>query len=213
MLSKILCFTRVSGEISKSYNRYLIHSSYANLICGFESIVSSYSMLDASGVGKENIELASISLNLLGKDILGQIISVPIINKISKYGDKNPIKYIRNNVILFELSNLLECLTPLFIPSLFIPMATIGNIGKNIGFTGFASFNANIISKLSINKDNITEIYSKISIINSLSYSLGMGIGLFFVTFVTKLEYRLILLPISGIFRYIFIHKSIDNLI
>ena len=205
--------THVSGQISVYYNRYLIYSSCANLICGFETIVSSYSMLHASGVGKENIELASISLNLLGKDILGQVISLPFINKISKYGDKEPIKYIRNNVILFESANLLECLTPLFIPSLFLPMATIGNIGKNIGFTGFGSFNANIISKLSINKDNITEIYSKITMVNSLSYSLGMGLGLLFVNIVPQLEYRLLILPFSGILRYIFIRKSIDELI
>ena len=204
---------KVSGEISRHYYKYLIYSSATNIICGFESTVSSYSMLYASGVGDETVALASISLNLISKDILGQIISVSFINKASKYGDKTPSKYIRNNVILFELSNFLECCTPLFTNSMFIPMATIGNIGKNIGFTGFGSFNANVISKLSINKDNITELYSKITIVNSLSYSFGMSLGLIFVNLVPDLETRLFVLPISGILRYMFIKKSIDGII
>ncbi len=189
--------------------RYIVYSSLANALCGFESIISSYSMLHASGIG--NTTLASVSLNLLGKDILGQILSVPFINRLSKYGDKKPIKYIRNNIILFEISNFIECSTPFFMGNMFIPLATIGNIGKNIGFTGIGSFNANAITKLSNN--NITELYSKITVINSISYSFGMSLGLLFVTYLPDIELRLTILPFTGVLRYVFTKKSIDKIL
>ena len=200
-------------KVSPHFNRYLIYSSLSNTICGFESIISSYSMLHASGIGIENTVLTSVSLNLLGKDILGQVFSIPFISRFSKYGDKDPIKYIRNNIILFETANFIECSTPFFMGSMFIPLATLGNIGKNIGFTGMGSFNANAINKLSIDKDNIIELYSKISVVNTFSYSFGMSLGLIFVTYLPQVELRLTILPFTAFLRYIFVKKSIEKLI
>lgn len=185
----------------------------SNFVCGFESIISSHSMFHASGIGSENTALAAVSMNLIGKDILGQLFSIPFISKLSKYGDKHPMKYIRNNTILFGISNFIECSTPYFNESLFIPIATLGNIGKNIGFTGFGSFNANIINKLSNDKLNITELYSKMAMANTISYSLGMSFGLLFVTQIENQELKLCILPLSGFLRWLLIKKSVQGLI
>ncbi len=193
-----------------NYKKYLLYSSLSNIICGFESIISTHSMFSASGIGKENIELASVSLNLLGKDIVGQVFSIPFINKMSKIGNIKPLKYAKINIAIFEGANFLECITPFLYSQLFIPLASLGNIGKNIGFTGFASFNANAISKLSIDKTNIIELYSKISMINSVSYSFGMAIGLFFVTFSTNIALKFSILASCGIIRYFCIKKSVE---
>lgn len=194
------------------FNKYLVYSSLANCVCGFETIISSYSMMHASGIGVENAALASVSLNLIGKDILGQVISVPFIAKMSKYGDKHPTHYMRNNIILFELSNFLECSTPYFPGSMFIPLATVGNVGKNIGFTGLGSFNANIINKLS-NGTNVTELYSKIAMVNTISYSVGMTLGLIFATQISCHETKLGILPITGLIRWMFIKQSVKDII
>jgi hypothetical protein len=191
--------------------KYLVYSSLSNCVCGFESIISSYSMLHASGVGNNTV-LASVSLNLIGKDILGQLFSIPFIAKMSKYGDRNPIKYIRDNVILFEVSNFIECSTPFFSGSMFIPLATLGNIGKNIGYTGLGSFNANVINKLSIDKTDITEIYSKIAIVNTVSFSVGMSFGLLFVTQIDDPHIKLCILPVTGIIRWLLIKKSVEDI-
>lgn len=208
----MLKILNVTGRTSKYYNNYLASTALANFICGTESVLSSYSMLDASGVGKEYVPLATVSLNLIGKDIVGQIISVPVTIRASKMGDKDPIKYTKFNVMIFELSNLLEYLTPLFSPNYFIFLAATGNVGKNIGFTGFSSFNANAINKLSIDKDNISELYSKITAVVSISYSLGMGFGLFLVNIVPCYYTRLCLLPFLGICRYFALVRSFHGL-
>lgn len=201
---------KLSGNIHPNYKKYILYSSLSNIICGFESIISTHSMFSASGIGKENIELASISLNLLGKDIIGQVFSIPFINKMSKIGNIKPLKYAKINIVIFESSNFLECITPFLHPQLFIPLASLGNIGKNVGFTGFASFNANAISKLSIDKTNIIEIYSKITILNSLSYSFGMSIGLCFVTFSNNIGLKFFILSCCGFIRYFCIKKSVE---
>lgn len=208
----MLKILNVTGRTSKYYKNYLLTTAVANFIAGTESVLSSYSMLDASGVGKEHVQLASVSLNLIGKDILGQILSVPFTLKTSKIGDKDPVKYVRLNTIIFELSNMLEYLTPLFNNNSFIFLAAIGNVGKNIGFNGFSSFNGNLINKLSIDKDNISELYSKITVVIQISYSLGMGFGLFLINFIPCYYTRMSLLPFLGFIRYLALIKSFHGL-
>ena len=207
---------KINGKILYNYKNFLIYTSLSNCICGIESTLSSYSMLDAAGVGKigENaVSLAAVSLNLISKDICGQIFSVPITSLISSYGDKNPIKYIRFNVLIFELSNIFEYMTPLFPISYFIIIASTGNIGKNIGYNGFGAFNANAINKLSIEGNNISEIYSKITSSIQLSYSFGMIIGLFLVKFIPCYYTRMCLLPIFGLSRYFCMIQSVKGIL
>ena len=106
MLSR-LNLLKINGRVSPHYKNFLIYTSLSNCICGIESTLSSYSMLDAAGVGKigeHAVPLAAVSLNLVGKDILGQVLSVPITALVSQYGDRNPVKYTRFNVLTFELS-------------------------------------------------------------------------------------------------------------
>lgn len=206
----------VSGNVSPLYRNFLIYTSLSNCICGIESVLSSYSMLDATGVGKMGdnaVPLAAISLNLIGKDILGQVLSVPITSLVSSYGDKNPVKYTRFNVLTFEISNLLEYITPLLPSSYFILFAATGNIGKNIGYNGFGSFMANAINNLSVDKNNISEIHSKVTSSVQLSYSFGMMIGLGIVNLIPCYYTRMSLLPIFGLTRYYAMVRSIKGLI
>lgn len=204
-------FLKVSGQISPSFNHYLFYNSLSNVICGVETVMSSHSMLEASGVGNEDV--LSILINLSCKDVAGQIISIPIIAKFSKLGDSNPKKHLAISTAIFETSNILENLTPLVPGFCFIPLASVANIGKNISFTGTGSFNANMINKLSTDKNNIAEIYSKVTAISTVSFSLGMIAGLCVVKLIPCYYTRLTMLLPLGIARYYCSIRSVKYLI
>lgn len=210
---KKLSLFKIDGNVSPHYKKFLINTCLSNVVCGIESVMSTYSMLDATGVGKDVASLSAISLNLIGKDIVGQIFSVPVTTLTSNYGDKNPINYTKFNVVIYSISNMLEFLTPLFPKSCFILVAATGNIGKNIGYNGFGAFTANAINKVSIDKTNISEIHSKITSSIQLSYSFGMMLGLGVVNLIPCYYTRMCFLPILGCLRYYFMTNSIKGLL
>lgn len=201
---------KVTRSVSQHYH---IFNSIGNIFAGIESTISTSSMLESSGMCKENVVLSTVSINLIGKDIIGQLMSAPIINKLSKTSDCAPMKNMKINIALFEFSTLLECLTPFFPVSYFLLLASVGNIGKNVSFVGIGAFNYSIINKLSTSENNIAELYSKVTIISSLSYSVGMIIGLGIIKYIPCYYTRLGLLPFLGISRYMCIKKSVEGLI
>lgn len=207
---------KISGKVSPMFGNYIFYTSLCNVISGVESVLSSYSMLDATGVGKygeEAVSLAAVSLNLMGKDIVGQIVSVPVTAMVSKMGDKDPVKYAKLNVFIFGTSTLLEYITPLVPSQYFILLAASGNIGKNIAFNGLGAFNANAINNISIDKTNISELYSKITSVVQLSYSFGMILGLTIIKYIPCYYTRMGLLPFLSIGRYLCMINSIKGII
>lgn len=202
---------KISGNISPHFKEFLFYKCLSDVVCGVETILSTHSMFDASGVG--NSDVLSVLVNLSSKDIIGQIASLPIINKLSKMGDQTPIKHLGFSIAIFEISNFVEHLTPLLPTILFIPVAAFANIGKNIGFTGTGSFNANLINKISLSKDNISEIYSKITSFSTISFSFGMMIGIFLVKIIPCYYTRLGLLVPLSILRFSLLAKSVKGIL
>lgn len=182
----------------------------SNFISGIQSVLSTHSMLGALNMGDSERDLISVSVNLIGKDVIGQMASIPILSKISKVGDSDSKSYLKLNVLIYEVSNFIECSTPVFGPNYFMLLGALGNIGKNIGFTGFGSFNAKLINMISLDKDNICELYSKITVASTISYSLGMVFGLAIVKLIPCHYTRLSLLPFLGFIKYNFLVQSVN---
>lgn len=230
---------RNTSKASKKLHNYLTWNCISNIICGAEVVVSTHSMLGALSVDNHNNDLYSVTSNLMGKEIIGQILGIPIINKLSKLGDSNTKKFVLINTLLFEVSNLLECSTSLFDKSYFIYLATLGNIGKGAAFIGMGGINAKVISRISnemaseneipndiesripnANKqkieninDNICNLYSTVSVFTSISYSIGMIIGLWIVKAIPCHQTRLGLIPIFGIVKYYTNIKSLNSIL
>ena len=158
---------------------------------------------------ENNMDAIAVSMNFIGKDIIGQSLSLPIMNKISKMEHS---KILKSSLLIYEVSIFLECCTPLMGNNYFIYLASLGNIGKNIGFTGYGAFNAHYINKMSPDKDNISEIYSKVSIFSSIFFSAGMICGLGIVRLIPDHTNRLMLLPFLGILRYLIISYFINSI-
>jgi hypothetical protein len=198
-----------TGQVHKHYARYVGWSCLSNTVMSIEGVLSTHSML--SVIGKTSNEL-TVSVNYIGKDIIGQIGGLFYINRIGKKADKNPISFIKHSMVLQQSAVLLECSTTLLPVDAFIPVAGIANISKNISSIGFGAVNAKIIQKLAID-DNVGEIYSKISMFNTIGSSLGMGIGLVIVSYLPEHELRIGIIPILAGIRIYSYKKAIEGLV
>ena len=197
------------GKVHHNYARYVGWSCLSNTIVSIESVLSTHSML--SVVGQSSSEL-TLSINYIGKDILGQIGGLLYLNKIGNKADKDPTNFINYSMIFQQTAVIIQCATPLLPISMFIPVAGLANIGQNIAFTGIGAINAKVIQKLA-QENNIGEIYSKISVLNTLGSTIGMGIGLVIAAHVPDHTMRLCLMPFFTIMRVYSYNRAIDNLL
>jgi hypothetical protein len=197
-----------SGKVNEKYLSFIRWSFVSNIIMSIENVLGTHSSL--SVLGKSSTEL-TLSTNFIGKDIIGQVGSLLYMNKIGKNADKDPKKFIKYSMIIQQSAVFLESTTPLLPIQMFIPLAGFSNIMMNISFTSCGAINAKIIPLLA--KDNIGEMYSKLTIINTISSSIGMGLGLCIVGIIPEHEKRIFILPILSILRIYTYNKSVKDLI
>lgn len=206
-LKKINKFVYPCGKVHKNYGRYVYWSLLSNAIGSMEGVLSTHSML--SVVGKESNELV-ISVNYIGKDIVGQLGGLWYINKMAQKSDEDPKAFAKYSILFEQTSNFLECATPLLPTLIFIPTAGIANIGKNISAIGIGAVNAKIIQKLA-KENNIGEIYSKIGVLNTIGSSIGMGFGLILTCVIPCHTTRLCIIPILAYIRYYCYQTAIEG--
>lgn len=184
--------------------RYTIYSFFGNILSSIEYSLSSQSMLTA--FQNENVGY------YLGKDIFGQLGSLVYLVKKSKESDKNPIKFLRHNLLFQQSAILFENVIPLLSPIYQFPLASVCSIGTNISFASLGSINAKCIQKLSKNND-FGENYSILTISNTLGSSIGMCIGIYLGYKFPNPESRLYFLPIISIIRYNLVMKMTKEVI
>jgi hypothetical protein len=187
-------------------NKYLLYSGLTTYISSCEYVLSTHSMLSA--VSCESNQL-NMSMNFIGKDIIGQLGSLYIINSVSKYSDKNPMKFLKYSILTEQVSIFVESLTPIVYPELFIPIGACSNIGKSVSMVGIGSLNVKVINVISTN-NNVGETYSKITSVNTIASSLGMMTGLAITTAIPCHHTRLCLIPVLGILRYLSLKQGLS---
>ena len=207
--TKIKSVIYPSGKVHSKYINYVGWSCLSNIVVSMENVISTHSML--SVLGKSSTEL-TLSVNFIGKDLIGQLGALTYMNKLGNKADKEPKKFIKYSMILQQSSAFLESFTPLLPIEAFIPVAGLSNIMMNISFTGFGAINAKIIPKLA-EDNNIGEIYAKLSVINTMGSSLGMGLGLGVVALVPDHSIRICILPILAGIRIYSYKKAVYELI
>lgn len=207
--SKIKNIVYPHGKVHQNYGRYVGWSCLSNLIISIESVLSTHSML--SVVGQTSSEI-NISVNYIGKDIVGQLGSLYYMDKMGQKADKEPSKFVTYSMSFQQSAIFMECATPLLPISTFIPVAGLANISKNISFAGVGAVNAKIINKLA-EEDNVGEIYAKIVVLNTLGSTIGMGLGLAIAAHLPDHTMRLGLMPCLVIARIYTYNKAIDGLI
>lgn len=202
-------FIYPQGKVHSRYMQYVGWSFISNTLVSMESVLSTHSML--SVVGKASSELA-ISTNYIGKDIVGQIGGLWYMHRMGKKADNDPKNFIKYSMIFQQTAIFAECATPLLPYWSFIGVAGCANIGKNIAATGVGAINAKIIQKLA-QENNTGEIYAKVSVLNTLGSSIGMGLGLGLAALVPDHTTRLCIMPIFTLLRFYSYKKSVQGLI
>jgi glutamate N-acetyltransferase/amino-acid N-acetyltransferase len=209
MLATIKKIVYPRGKVNPNYGRYVGWSCFSNFIVSIESVLSTHSML--SVVGQASSEL-TFSVNYIGKDIVGQLGGLYYMNRMGEKADKDSSKFIKYSMAFQQSAIFMECATPLLPISTFIPVAGLANVGKNIAFTGVGAVNARIISRLA-EENNIGEIYAKISVLNTLGSTIGMGLGLVIAAHMPDHTMRLGLMPFLTVIRIYSYTKAIDELV
>lgn len=197
------------GKVHKNYGKYVGWSCFSNFIISIESVLSTHSML--SVVGQASTEL-TLSVNYIGKDIVGQIGGLYYMNKMGQKADKDPEKFVKYSMAFQQTAVFMECATPMLPISMFIPVAGLANVGKNIAATGIGAVNAKIIAKLA-EENNVGEIYAKISVLNTLGSTIGMGLGLAIAAKVPDHSMRMGIMPFLTMIRIYSYNKAIEDLL
>jgi hypothetical protein len=173
---------------NEKYYKYVKYSFLTNVCVSAESALTTHNMLQAIGSCPDTIRTA----NYIGKDVIGQLGALWYMTKMSTKADKNPSKFLIMSHVLQQVSFFSVFLTPIF-PSYFLVIAGVSNILANISFTGYGAMTAKAIQTLSIPDNNIGELYTKITVINTLGSSIGLIAGIGINTVIPSLTLRLLI--------------------
>jgi hypothetical protein len=195
------------GKQNPLYTKYVGWSFVSNIFVSTQTAIVTDNMLYAINYESESIR----SINYIGKDIIGQIGSLIFLSKIGNQPDKNSKSFLLYSNVIQQSSLLCVSLTPL-VPVYFLPIAGVSNILSNLSFTGFGAINAKCIEKLSID-NNIGELYSKITIINTIGSSIGLLLGLGINIMIPDHQERALLIPLLGLMKVYAYNKAIENLL
>jgi hypothetical protein len=192
------------GKIHSEYINFIKYSFATTLCISAQTAISIDCMINTVSL----LDESSRTFNYIGKDIIGQLGSLIFMSKVSNISDKDPIKFIGNFNLIQQSSLLLTCMCPI-LPSYFIFVTGAANILSNISFIGYGALNAKCIQTMEDN--NIGEIYSKISIINTLGSSAGLIVGTCIQTF--NVTDPILIIPLIGVIRTYTFKQSIKNII
>ena len=196
-----------SGEVHPEYLKYMFWNSISMIIISAEFFISTHCMLIGTGC----TNLHNISINFIGKDIIGQLGSAIISSKIGKKIDDDVRKYVNVSLAIEQASTLLECAVPILPVKYYLIFGSISNAGKNISYSATGAVNAKVINRLSPNSDNIAEIYSKMTAVNTITSSLGMSLGLCITRFIKNPRVLLATIPILSGLRFYTFNKAIES--
>ena len=188
-ISKKMLSTFLPAQYPKSVAQgYLGFASFcftASVAGSAAMVLSTQTLLLAVGIVGQNVPQASImagALNWIIKDFMGQLGGIIFASRMGKTKafDSDPKRWRMVSAIALDSATLLEILSPLFHQSLILPVASIANIGKNIGFLTASASRAALHQSLAIsgNLGDVTAKSGSQSILASLvGTSLGIGLS------------------------------------
>jgi hypothetical protein len=171
-------------SVAPGYLRFASFSFTASVAGSAAMVLSTQTLLLAIGVVGSNVHHAGImagALNWVLKDGIGQFGGVFFASQMGKTRtfDSDPKRWRMVSAIALDCATLLEILSPLFYASLVLPVASIANIGKNIGFLTASASRAAIHQTLAI-AGNLGDVTAKSASQSMVAGLLGttFGIGL-----------------------------------
>ncbi|KAJ0401524.1 hypothetical protein ATCC90586_003543 [Pythium insidiosum] len=138
-------------------------------------VLSMQSLLYAIGLGAGSIPTAA-AINWVLKDGLGQFGGVMFASIVNNRYDADPKRWRVASALSLDLAGLIEILTPLF-PAYFLPMASLGNVAKNISWLSASATRAGFHNSFAI-RENLADLTAKAGSQAIASSIIGTGLGI-----------------------------------
>jgi Vitamin B6 photo-protection and homoeostasis len=172
-------------SVAPGYLRFAGFCFTASIAGSAAMVLSTQTLLLAVGVVGSNTQHAGImagAFNWVMKDFVGQLGGVVFASQMGKTKafDADPKRWRMVAAMALDGATLMEILSPLFPSALILPVASIANIGKNIGFLTASASRAALHQSIAIsaNLGDVTAKSGSQSIMASLiGTSLGIGMS------------------------------------
>ena len=160
-------------SVCPSYTTYTSYCFLGSIAGSSAMVLSTQALLVAVGVGTQSAAPMAAALNWVMKDGVGQLGGVIFASQLGKGGldvrhwksklglmqrakgnfqtgtaDSNPKRWRMVAAFALDFSTLLEICTPVLGSQWFLPLASIANVGKNIGFLAASASRAAIHQSL-----------------------------------------------------------------
>jgi hypothetical protein len=155
-----------------SFTRFSNWLAASTVASSCQSVLSTEAMLSVL-LGTE-----AQTWNYVGRDVLGQLGGLLVLSGLTKQSDKHPTPFLWFSHAFQQASMGLLMYTPSLAPGWFLPVAAVANLCANVSFVGYGSINAKCIQKLSAEKNNVGELYSKLTIHQTLGSTAGLSLGM-----------------------------------
>lgn len=159
-------------SVRKTYLGYMNYNMLMQFTSSALGVLSTQQLLLALGADSLT---ASAALNWIIKDGIGQLGGVIYAGTTGNQFDENPKFYKWISAFSLNISCLIELLTPLF-PGYFLPLASIGTMGKNISAISGSASRAAIHLHM-CKENNLADLTAKSSTQTTASCLLGTFFG------------------------------------
>eukprot|EP01138_Halocafeteria_seosinensis_P010205 gb/GECG01010422.1/.p1 GENE.gb/GECG01010422.1/~~gb/GECG01010422.1/.p1 ORF type:complete len:251 (+),score=28.15 gb/GECG01010422.1/:1-753(+) len=129
-------------SVDASYAPYVAWHALAMCLSTTMGVLSMQAMFHSVGMGAGSLPVAAV-VNWVLKDGIGQLGGVIFASSINTNFDTDPKRWRFVSALVMDGSCLLEACTCLN-PALFLPIASIANIGKNVGWLSASATKAGI---------------------------------------------------------------------
>eukprot|EP00934_Nitzschia_sp_Nitz4_P006039 Nitzschia sp. Nitz4//scaffold219_size35776//27503//29041//NITZ4_007827-RA/size35776-processed-gene-0.10-mRNA-1//1//CDS//3329542329//6029//frame0 len=172
-------------SVAPGYLRFTAYYFTASVAGSAAMVLSTQSLLLAVGVVGSNAQQAGImagAFNWVMKDFMGQLGGVIFASQMGKTRafDADPKRWRMVAAMTLDGATLLEILSPLFPTVMVLPIASIANVGKNVGFLTASASRASVNQALALagNLGDVTAKAGSQAILASLvGTSLGIGLS------------------------------------
>eukprot|EP00158_Paraphelidium_tribonemae_P004899 Partr_v1_DN27041_c0_g1_i3_m29378 putative Chromosome 16 open reading frame 58 len=144
-------------------------------ICGtVNGVLGMQALLSALGMGTGALPVAA-TINWIIKDGFGLLGGVLYTSMFSNRFDVEPKRYRFKASLAFQMATVCELLTPL-VPGLFVVLASLANIAKNIAWLTMSGCRAQMHQSFCL-RDNLGDITAKAGSQSTAAGLLGTGLG------------------------------------
>eukprot|EP01137_Pigoraptor_chileana_P019652 Opistho-2@80954 len=154
-----------------SYSKWQATQTAVGAMTG---VLSTQALLYAVGLGAGSIPVAA-AVNWVVKDGLGQLGGVLYATFVNNEFDSDPKRHRFQAVLILQGSTFLEILTPL-VPQLFLLLASISNIGKNMSWIATSASRAQMHNSFTLT-DNLGDVTAKTTSQSVAASLVGTALG------------------------------------